>query len=62
VDLEILQPIPTAENHNGDPWCAEVLLKLEASVGRDPYGEPAVNGCAKEDSVAEPEPALFTNG
>ena len=28
VDPEILQPIPTAENHDSDSKCREVLLKL----------------------------------
>jgi hypothetical protein len=62
VVLEILQPIPTAWYYDGDPWCGEVLLTLKAAISRNQYGEPAVNGCAKEDSVAQPEPALLANG
>lgn len=62
MNLQILQPIATAQHHHGDAQRGEVLLKLEAAVCRDQDGEPAVSGCAKENSVPQPEPSLFANG
>lgn len=62
MGLEILQPIPATHDYDGDAQTGEILLKLETPVRSHKDGEPPGPGCAKQDSVAQPDPALITNG